>query len=198
MAPRCSSSICPASTEGHEGGRRRSGGTDSVPEEARDMTATRHGWPPTFSELASGVRSVVDTYLSREEGAHYQPRLAVTAALGVGIPAIAGVALGDEKAGIFTALASWLMMRATPKGDTRQRVTSLLRRCLLMTAGIGLGALTGGWAALPLVALAALCAPLRAIGVFPALCVVIGASSADGGVTRQVVLFLAGGLFGCL
>ena len=154
-------------------------------------------WAGRISKLGAGTRSVVRTYLTREEGARYQWRTAVASALGVGVPAVVGVALGHVDDGVFAALASWLIMRGNPKGDLRERVVSLVRRALLMTAGIGIGAVTGGWAALPLVALAALCGPLPVIGPFPALCLVIGAQSA-GGAGRQALLFLVGTLFGCL
>ncbi|WP_028661342.1 FUSC family protein [Nocardioides insulae] len=141
------------------------------------------------------MRGVIRTYLSREPGASYDWRLGLAAAIAVGVPAFLGVALHRLDAGVLTAMSAWLTMRSTPDGDTRARATSLVRRCCLMTASFALGILTGGWAALPLVALAAVAAPLRWMGPLPALCVVIGAQSPAQNVGLSTAGFLAGGLF---
>ncbi|MCO5968677.1 FUSC family protein [Actinoallomurus soli] len=141
------------------------------------------------------VRGIVRTYLSREPGVAYDWRIGAAAAIAVGLPACLGVALDQQGAGILTAMAAWLVMRSTPRGDTRNRIVSLVRRSLLMAAGVALGMLTGGWAALPILAPAAFSAPLRVLGPFPALCVVVGAGQPHPDVWLNTALFLAGGLF---
>ncbi|UOZ04876.1 FUSC family protein [Amycolatopsis sp. WQ 127309] len=145
--------------------------------------------------LTTTARGIVRTYLSREPGVAYDWRIGAAAALAVGLPACLGVALGRPDAGILTAMAAWLVMRSTPRGDTRDRVVSLVRRSVLMAAGIALGMLTGGWAALPVLALAAFSSPLHVLGPFPALCVVVGAQQAHADVWPSTALFLAGGLW---
>lgn len=141
------------------------------------------------------LRTIVRTYLAREPGVAYDWHIGVAAAIAVGVPACLGVALGQQGDGILTAMAAWLVMRSTPRGDARTRVVSLTRRSILMAVGLALGMLTGGWAALPVVALAAFSAPLRVVGPFPALCVVIGAQWPTHGAWLQTGLFLTGGLF---
>ncbi|MCO5998917.1 FUSC family protein [Actinoallomurus rhizosphaericola] len=146
-------------------------------------------------KTTDAVRGIVRTYLSREPGTTYDWHIGTAAAIVVGLPACLGVVLDRQADGILTAMAGWLVMRSIPRGDTRDRVLSLVRRSLLMAVGVVLGMLTGGWAALPAVALAAFGAPLRALGPFPALCVVVGAQWSVRSVWLDTALFLAGGLF---
>lgn len=83
--------------------------------------------------VAATARGIVRTYLTREPGVAYDWRIGAAAALAVGLPACLGVALGRPGDGILTAMAAWLLMHSAPRGDTRDRVVSHVRRSILIS-----------------------------------------------------------------
>lgn len=154
---------------------------------------TRHRRPGRSGALLT-------LYPSRQDGGRVSLALGVGGGLALAGPVLVGLALGHLAFGIIAGLGGWLVYLAEPSGDTRARVISLSRRALLRSLATWLGALTAGtlWATVPLIAMPALCVPLRWFGPTPMIYLVCGATM--GGLTpaQHGWTFLAGAAWAVL